>query len=186
MLLACAMLLGLILVLVDAIPVAAHAELVSSTPADGTTVTGSPDEIVVVFDEPLEPNSSMELIGPAGGRVATTGVDAADRTRMVIEPSSLPPGEYEVRWTAASADGHVERGTFTFTVLGPTALPTATARSTPGPAASLVPSASPTPSGNGSPAGGTADVLFPLLAAVIAVGALGVFLLNRNRRSAGR
>lgn len=187
---ACAVLLGLLLLLIDAIPVAAHAELVSSDPAAGATVTGSPDEIVAVFDEPLEDNSSMELLGPDGARVATGAVDPADRTRMVIEPNGLPPGTYEVRWTAASADGHVERGTLTFTVVEPTppptAAPTATPRATPSPTIWPTPTASPTPSGNRTPATGTADVLFPLLAAVIALGALGAFLINRNRRSAGR
>ena len=188
MLLACALLLGLILVLVDAIPVAAHAELESTDPADGATVTGSPAEVVATFNEPLEDNSSMELIGPGGGRVATGDVDPADRTRLVIDPGDLPPGEYEVRWTAASADGHVERGIYSFTLVAPTppptAAPTATTRPTPSPTPFAT--ASPTPSGGGTPASGAADVLFPLAAAIIAIGALGAFLFNRNRRSADR
>jgi copper resistance protein C len=188
--LACALLIGLVLLLVDAIPVAAHAELVSSDPAAGATVTGSPDEIVVVFSEPIEYNSSIELIGPDGARVATGGADAADRTRLVIDsPPQLSPGEYEVRMTVASADGHIDRPTYNFTVVAPTppptAAPTATPRPTPSPTISPGPTASPTPGGNGTPAGST-DVLFPLLAAVIAIGALGAFLLSRNRRSAPR
>lgn len=185
---ACAVLIGLILLLVDAIPVAAHAELVSSSPEAGSTVTGSPTEIVVVFDEAIEANSSIELLGPSGALVATGDVDPADQTRMVIEPGTLAAGAYEVRWAAASADGHIERGTFAFTVFEPTprptAAPTATARATPSPTVSPGPSPSLTP-GSGTPSGATADVLFPLLAVVIAVAALGAFLL-RNRRSAGR
>jgi methionine-rich copper-binding protein CopC len=74
---ACAVLLGLLLLLIDAIPVAAHAELVSSDPVDGATVTGSPDEVVAVFDEPLEANSSMELIGPPSIRAALGRCDGA-------------------------------------------------------------------------------------------------------------
>jgi methionine-rich copper-binding protein CopC len=174
---------------VGAGPVAAHAELVSSDPADGATVTGSPDEVVTVFDEPLLDNSSMELIGPDGSRVATGEVDPADRTRMVIAVNDLAPGEYEARWTAASADGHVERGTFGFTVVEPTPSPTASLTPRPSEAPSPTPSAAPTPpptpSGNGTPAGGAADVLFPLLGVVIAIVALGA-LLMRNRRTAGR
>jgi methionine-rich copper-binding protein CopC len=185
---ACAVLIGLILLLVDAIPAAAHAELVSSSPEAGSTVSGTPDEIVVVFDEALEPNSSIELLGPDGASEATGNVDPADRTRMVIEPGDLAPGEYEVRWAAASADGHIERGTFPFTVVEPTprptAAPTATPRATPSPTVSPGPTASPTP-GNGTAAGGSADVLLPLLAVIVAIAALGAFLL-RNRRSAGR
>lgn len=188
--LACAVLLGLFLLLIDAIPVAAHADILTSSPADGTTITGSPDEIVAVFDEALEANSSMELIGPDGARIATGAVDEADRTRLVIVSPQLSPGEYEVRMTVGSADGHIDRPTFSFTVVAPTPPPTAAPTATPGPTPSptISPSttSSPTPSGNGTTAGGTADVLFPLLAAVIAIGALGAFLLNRNRRSAGR
>jgi methionine-rich copper-binding protein CopC len=184
-----ALLLGLVVLAVGAGPVAAHAELVSSDPADGATVTGSPDEVVTVFDEPLLDNSSMELIGPDGSRVATGDVDPADRTRMVIAVSDITPGEYEARWTAASADGHVERGTFGFTVVEPTPSPTAspTPRPSemPSPRPSAGPTPSPTPSGNGTPAGGAADVLFPLLGVVIAIVALGA-LLMRNRRTAGR
>lgn len=184
-----ALLFGLVVLAFGAGPVAAHAELVSSDPADGATVTGSLDEVVAVFDEPLLDNSSMELIGPDGSRVATGDVDPADRTRMVIDVSDLAPGEYEARWTAASADGHVERGTFGFTVVeptpSPTAAPTGTPRASPRPTPSAAPTPSPTPGGNGTTVGGAADVLFPLLGVVIAVVALGA-LLMRNRRSAGR
>lgn len=183
-----ALLIGFVLLLVDAVPAAAHAELVSSNPAAGATVSGSPAEIVAVFNEPLEANSSMELIGQGGGRVATGAVDPADRTRLVIESPQLSPGDYEVRMTVASADGHIDRPTFSFTVGAPTPPPTAAPTATPGPTPSLAPSlsptASPTPSGGGTPTTGTGDVLLPLLAAVIAVGAIGAFLL-RNRRSAG-
>lgn len=152
-------------------------------------MTGSPDEIVVVFDEPLEDNSSIELIGPGGGRVATGGVDAADRIRLVIDSPQISAGEYEVRMTVASADGHIDRPTFSFTVVAatpaPTAAPTATPRPTPSPTISPGPTTSPAAGGNGTPAGAT-DVLFPVLAAIIAIAVLGAFLLNRNRRSARR
>jgi copper resistance protein C len=183
---ACAVLLGLILLLIDAIPVVAHAELVSSDPAARATVTGSPVEVVAVFDEPLEDNSSIELIGPDGGRVATGDVDETDRTRLVIDSLQLSPGEYEVRMTVASADGHIDRPTYSFTVVAPTPPPTAAPTATSAPTATPDATASPAPGGSGPPAGSSTDVLFPVLAVVIAIGALGAFLLNRNRRSAGR
>jgi copper resistance protein C len=181
---------GIVLLVLAAVPVLAHAELVSSDPAAGaTTVTGSIDQIVAVFDEPLEDNSSMLLNAPGGGRPASGGVDPADRTRMVIDLiKPLEPGAYEVRWVAASADGHVERGSFTFTVVAPTPSPTVAPTTEPSatPNPTVSPTVSPSPSGNGTRAGATADVIFPLLAAVIAIAALAAFILNRNRRAARR
>ena len=47
---------------------------------------------------------------------------------------------------------------------------------------SYIPAPTPAPSADTTPAAGTNDVLFPILAAVIALAALGAMLL-RNRRS---
>lgn len=187
--LACALLIGLVLLLVDAIPIVAHAELVSSDPADKTEVEAPFDgPIVLTFDEALASGSKADLQGPDGSTVASAAVDG-DKLVFTLD-AALDEGTYTIQWTSIGADRDVERGTLTFTVVAPpptpTPAPTATAGPTANPTASSAPTASPAPSGNGTPAGGTADVLFPLLAAVIAIGALGGFLLNRNRRSAGR
>lgn len=179
--LACAVLVGVVLLLVDAIPTAAHAELVSSDPADKAEVEAPFDgPIVLTFDEALATGSSAELKRSDDSTVASATVDG-DRLVFTLD-AGLEPGEYRIQWTSVGADRDVERGTITFTVVAPS--PTATPA--PAPSATATATASPTPSGNGTPASGTADVLFPLLAAVIALGALGAFLLNRNRRSAGR
>jgi len=185
---ACAVLLGLILLLVDAIPTAAHAELVSSDPADKAQVEAPFDgPIVLTFDEALASGSKAELFRVGrGGPIASATIDG-DRLVFTLD-AALDPGNFVIQWTSIGADGDVERGEPTFSVIAP--LPTAppTPTTTVGPTASATPSAtaSPTPSGNGIPATGSADVLFPLLAAVIALVVLGGFLLNRNRRSAGR
>lgn len=187
--LACAVLLGLILLLVDAIPTAAHAELVSSDPADKAQVEAPFDgPITLTYDEALASGSKADLKASDGSTVATAAVDG-DKLVFTLD-TPLEPGNYSIQWTSIGADRDVERGTLAFTVVAPpptpTPAPTATPRSTASPGLSPAPTASPTPSGSGTPASGTADVLFPLLAAVIALGALGAFLLNRNRRSSGR
>jgi copper resistance protein C len=182
---ACAVLLGLILLFVDAIPTAAHAELESSDPADKAEVEAPfSGPITLTFSEALASGSKADLKGPDGATVATATIDGDKLVFSLLGP--LDVGAYTIQWTTVAADRDVLRGTLTFTAVQlpptPAPAPTASPSTTPSPA----PTASPTPSGAGNPSTGSADVLFPLLAAVIAIGALGAFLLSRNRRSAGR
>lgn len=184
------LLLGLVVLAVGAGPVAAHAELVSSDPADKSEVEAPFDgPIVLTFDEALATGSKADLKDGTGATIASATVDDDELVSALDEP--LGTGQYTIQWTSIAADRDVLRGTITFTVVPPpptptpaptaTAGPTATATPTPSPS----PTASPTPSGNGTAVGGPADVLFPLLGVVIAVVALGALLL-RNRRSVGR
>jgi methionine-rich copper-binding protein CopC len=183
-----ALLIGLVLLLVDALPIAAHAELVSSDPPDKAEVQAPfSGPIILTFSEALASGSKADLNGPDG---STLGAATVDGTTLAFTPGGpLSRGTYTIQWTSVAADRDILRGTLTFTVVEPpptpTPAPTATPGATPSPPPSPTPTASPSPSGNGSPASSTADVILPLLAAVIAVGAIGAFLL-RNRRSAGR
>jgi methionine-rich copper-binding protein CopC len=173
---------------------AAHAEFERSTPEDGETVQGSPNVIRAFFSEELADGSEMALLDEGGATVATGTIDPADPTRMRIDPPDLDTGDYEVQWKAFADDGHLETGTFTFTVSAtvtpppslpatpsaevsepPTesAAPTVSAPATPGPT-----EGEPTPPAN---AAGTSDVLLPIIAAVVIVGVLGGYLLMRRR-----
>jgi len=182
--------------------VAAHAELIKATPEDGATVEGPPAEISAEFNEPLVEGSAFTLRNAAGERLAVGRVDPDDETRMVIDPvPELAPGVYEVRWRAASADGHRENDTWSFTVTpaptpSPTPAPTPTPGSTtsaeptpgatpePSPTAASSPSASPGPS---DPTGASdGDVILPIIAALaIVLIAAGVLLSRRGRPSDG-
>lgn len=186
-----ALLLGLSILAVAALPVVAHAELVSSDPPDKAVVQ-SPfvGPIVLTFDEALFPGSKADLNPTDGSTVATAKVDG-DKLVFTLD-GPLDPGAYVIKWTTLAVDRDVARGELTLTVEPPAATPTPgptpspTPSASPSAAPSAAPSASPTPSGGGgTPASSTNDVLLPLLAAVIAVGAIGAFLL-RNRRTAGR
>lgn len=175
------------------LPAAAHAELASANPADGSAVEGLPDEIVLVFTEAVDAGrSSIELRSSADAVLATGGADPADATRMIIEPPALPelaPGAYTIRWTAVADDGHVERGTIGFTVTAPAPTPTPTPAPsvTPTPTVSSAPTpdvtASPTPAPSAAPtepAGGSGDVLIPIVAGLVLLGAFGAWLLRRR------
>jgi hypothetical protein len=160
----------------------AHADLVASDPANGTTLTTSPVTITATYAEAFDTKrSSMELLGPDGATLATNEPAAATTAEsMTISGfGTLAAGTYGVRWTTITPDDNgIERGTFTFAVaaapLGSSASPSAA----PEPAASDV--AAPG-AGGGSASGGAGDVVLPLvaLAALVAVGL--AWFLRRSR-----
>ena len=174
--------------------VAAHAEFERSTPEDGETVQGPPNVIRAFFTEELADGSEMTLLDGSGATVATGTIDPADPTRMRIDPPELETGDYEVQWKAFADDGHLETGTFTFTVSAPVTPPpsfppTPSGEVSEPPAESSAPTVSapvtpsptegePTPSEN---AAGTNDVLLPIVAAIVIIGVLGGYLLMRRR-----
>ena len=193
-----ALFLAVSLLLVMPAAVAAHAEFERSSPADGETVQGSPRVIRAFFSEGLADGSEMALLDEAGTTIADGTIDPANPSRMRIDPPELEPGDYEVQWKAFADDGHLETGTFTFTVSAPITPPPSvppSAPPTPSSPVSAPPSASALPTGSAvvapSPtegdatpatsAAGTSDVLFPIIAAVVIVAVLGGYLFMRRR-----
>jgi methionine-rich copper-binding protein CopC len=101
--------------------VLAHLSVVKTMPADESTVTEPPERVQVWFNQAPSPRvSRLELKGPAGEvELGTLDVDAKERSIAATVATPQPPGQYEVTWRAAGDDGHVMRGTFTFTVAPP-------------------------------------------------------------------
>lgn len=167
---------------------AAHAELETSSPADGATVSspfGGP--IMLAFSAALAEGSRADLVGPSGA-IAIESAVGPETTLTITLPGPLEPGGYEVRWTSVAEDTDVARGTFTFTVEA-AAEPTATATpealtATPAsPSASAGPPASPSPSPTepGAPATST-DVLVPIVVVVLAAAAGAAYFMTRRNR----
>jgi methionine-rich copper-binding protein CopC len=192
---AAVLLAGAALILLPA-TVTAHAELVRSSPEDGEIVQGSPNVIRAFFSEGLEDGSEMSLLDEDGTTIAEGTIDPADPTRMRIDPPELEPGDYEVQWKAFADDGHLETGTFAFTVSAaitppPSIPPTPSSPVSAPPSASEPPvseaPATPSPTeGEPTPidnAASTNDVLLPIVVAVVVVGLLGGYLLMRRRPS---
>lgn len=99
--------------------VLAHAELESSTPADGATLTEAPTEIRLVFDGELIPNGTSLTVTDASGSVVAEGeldLDVAERNEVAAALQVTRSGTYSVAWSAASLDGHVEEGVLAFTI----------------------------------------------------------------------
>lgn len=178
-------------------PVLGHAELKSATPGPDDRVTGSPTELVARFSQNLDPSrTSLEVRDASGARVVRGGELGDGPREFRLQLPDLAPGEYEVRWTSYSTeDGELARDTYTFEVLAaPSPSPTATAtpRPSPRPSTSAAPSASPTvlpssptvspdPGPSGSPSDLDTSVLIPIVVALGAVGAFGLWALRRPR-----
>ena len=101
--------------------VLAHAQLVASSPGAGASVEAPPDEIRLVFSEPLEEQlTSLDLADEAGTLLLERAgnVDPADAFALVVDGSQLPElpdGVYSVTWrTLSAADGHTAEGSFSF------------------------------------------------------------------------
>jgi putative copper export protein/methionine-rich copper-binding protein CopC len=98
--------------------VLAHAQLVASSPGAGAIVPESPDEIRLVFSEPLEEQvTSVDVVDVNGEPVleGVGGVDATDPYALFVADPALPDGVYLLRWrTLSAADGHTAEGFFNF------------------------------------------------------------------------
>jgi methionine-rich copper-binding protein CopC len=182
----------------------ADTELKTASPADKSTATTPVEVVSGTFTEPLKADgSSLVVKDAAGATVAKGTVDAADAKLMIATPATpLDNGTYAVAWTAIAADGHVNRGKWSFTVaVAPTAAPTpiATAAPTAQPSAAptTAPIASPTsvavthapsiaptpaPSADGGMTGSGADAVLPIIVALIVLGAGAAYLLTRRNR----
>ena len=98
------------LLVVGAIPVLAHAELVSSDPADGAQLADPPTTVTLVFSEGLDASRSSFRLNKDGANIGVGTVAANGDTEMTLTGLALEPGDYLIRWTSAADDGHLERG----------------------------------------------------------------------------
>lgn len=175
--------------------VLAHAELTSTSPKDGATLETSPETVSARFTEALLASKSSISVRVAGGEeVASGGVDAGDAKVLTVALPPLTAGTYQVRWTAASDDGHVERGRFEFTVAAtatpePTEAPTPTPTDEPSaaPTEAATPSSPPGPAITPAPdagAGGSESIGQLVIIAIVGI-AIGLGIgWWRSRRAA--
>ncbi len=97
----------------------AHAELLSSYPANQELLAESPIEIALQFTEAVDPiEPGIRLLDADGDEVELGPVDqSAGSERMQASiPTTLDDGTYVVAWQAVSTDSHRVRGSFTFSV----------------------------------------------------------------------
>ncbi|QSB14696.1 copper resistance protein CopC [Natronosporangium hydrolyticum] len=112
-----------------AAPAHAHAVLLDSDPADGEVFAEAPTEVVLHFNEPVEPPPEpLRVFDADGERVdADDAGHGSDRSILRVSlPADLPDGGYVVAWRAISADTHPVSGSFTFVVGDPAVVDQAT------------------------------------------------------------
>jgi copper transport protein len=127
-------------------PAAAHAELVSTAPANGAQLTSPPTEVRMTFTELVNMvDGGIRLVDHVGVTVPTPEPTVDGRTITWPMPVDLPEGHYVVTWRVLSKDGHPVSGAFSFGV-GTTAVPgSATSTGTTGTSVNTVPSGSTAP-----------------------------------------
>ena len=98
---------------------AAHASLKSSTPEAGATLTASPKEVALTFNEKIEPAFSSISVADGQGKSMSANkatVDAANPAVLRLAMPALATGTYTVNWAVAGHDGHHRKGDFKFSV----------------------------------------------------------------------
>ncbi|HET6653410.1 MAG TPA: copper resistance protein CopC [Nocardioides sp.] len=96
---------------------AAHAELVSTTPADGAQLAAAPAEVELRFTEAVRlVDGGLRLLDDSGAEVGTEDPTADGDTVRWTMPAELPDGRYLANWRVVSADGHPVAGAFAFGV----------------------------------------------------------------------
>ena len=100
----------------QALPAAAHSPLISSSPADGAVLAAVPNEIEIKFRGTAR-LVRLALTGEQSGEVTLSEEHLmVEKHRHTVALPAIAADEYEVRWRALSADGHLVKGSFSFTV----------------------------------------------------------------------
>jgi copper resistance protein C len=95
----------------------AHAVLVKSSPAQGTTVKACDLDITLTYNSRIDAlHSSLHLIGP-DAKARTLAVDGhAAPNLLIAKAAALSAGAYKLEWQVQASDGHISRGVVAFRV----------------------------------------------------------------------
>ncbi len=95
---------------------AAHATLLSTSPADGSSLAEAPAEIVLRFDEPVAPMATR-LVDDSGAALtlANQGRSEGPIVRVAL-PATMSRGAFVLSYRVVSADSHPVVGSIAFTI----------------------------------------------------------------------
>lgn len=93
----------------------AHAQLVSSAPADGAVVATAPSSLTLTFNEPVSP-ITVKLARPDGEVTLIEAVKIDGAGLAVTPPAGLANGTYALSYRVISEDGHPVGGTVMFSI----------------------------------------------------------------------
>jgi methionine-rich copper-binding protein CopC len=100
----------------------AHAILVKAAPDKEATISDSPEEVLLIFNEGVgQEYLALAVVDSAGKRVDRhdAKLDFTDRSHLRASIDKLNPGRYMVRYRVVSADGHVISGKYFFQMQDP-------------------------------------------------------------------
>ena len=101
-------------------PALGHARLLGTSPPADAHLQAAPKSLTLNFNE--NARLAVLTLTAGGGMVIPVAVDrSAPAAREITVPLPvLAVGTYQVQWSALSpADGHVTKGTFSFSIVGP-------------------------------------------------------------------
>lgn len=91
----------------------AHTTLSSSTPAEGTAVTETLEEVVLTFGTVIEQGSAMTLESE-GKTYEFNNMSLSDNVMTGTLNEELPNGSYTIQWKIIGVDGHPIEGEVPF------------------------------------------------------------------------
>jgi copper transport protein len=95
----------------------AHAELISTFPANGSVVARAPNQLRAVFDDVVRPGPGIEAVRNGGGSILAGKARVVNgRTLVIPLKPGARHGAFSVRWAIISDDGHLETGIVAFAV----------------------------------------------------------------------
>lgn len=93
----------------------AHARLVTSTPADGSTLATPPSSVTLTFSETARVTACF-IQKSAEPKRALDALPTTTAPTVTIALPALSPGAYTVSWRVVGTDSHVMSGHLNFTV----------------------------------------------------------------------
>lgn len=94
-----------------------HMALQSAMPAADSKITAPPPSLQLTFTEaPDLAVSKLDLAGPTGAIRLNNLHVMNDNMLMAMVGGEMPDGEYTVAWQSAGDDGHLQKGTYKFTL----------------------------------------------------------------------
>lgn len=138
---AAALLLAAAGVVVAAGPASAHDQLISTNPADGSTLAKLPPQVTLTFGElVLDTDGGTQVkVTDAAGKTINSGPTVVKDNVVSQAVTGTATGTVTVLWRVVSEDGHPVSGEFSFTVQGAgttlSPVPTGTPSPTTAPAA---------------------------------------------------
>lgn len=167
----------------------AHAQLLGSTPANGSVVDKAPASVELVFNEEINPAFAQVIVRDGAGKTVSTEAPRVIGPKVIAALPTLRPGQVTVLYRVTSKDAHPISGKVAFTIDSqPGFAPPPPAASTSGTMGGDQPglsSGSKDPDRTASTSDNAPGAWLYVLSGLAALGllTLGAFVLRRQRRT---